>query len=137
MQTSLEMLAGKGFTLSRPRAVPSRTSPPQLGQKVLLAGGLRSLRDQTESEEPRETSIRSRVNRLFFITSPFPYLYSRKASYAQLNSSIYVSDRRILNIITFPIIPQKMAKASAVGTLILRHWAAAILSTAQITLTYS
>ncbi|KAG7674180.1 putative Uncharacterized ATP-binding protein MJECL15 [Nannochloris sp. 'desiccata'] len=36
------MLAGKGFTLSRPRAVPSRTSPPQLGQKVRLAGGLRS-----------------------------------------------------------------------------------------------
>jgi hypothetical protein len=36
------MLAGKGFTISRPRAVPSRTSPPQLGQKVRLAGGLRS-----------------------------------------------------------------------------------------------
>ncbi|KAG7672243.1 putative ATP-binding protein [Nannochloris sp. 'desiccata'] len=36
------MLAVKGFTLSRPRAVPSRTSPPQLGQKVRLAGGLRS-----------------------------------------------------------------------------------------------
>ena len=33
------MLAGKGFTLSRPRAVPRRTSPPQLGQKVRLAGG--------------------------------------------------------------------------------------------------
>ncbi|KAG7674485.1 hypothetical protein KSW81_000139 [Nannochloris sp. 'desiccata'] len=36
------MLAVKGFTLSRPRAVPSRTSPPQLGQKVRLAGGLLS-----------------------------------------------------------------------------------------------
>ncbi|KAG7667963.1 hypothetical protein KSW81_005881 [Nannochloris sp. 'desiccata'] len=36
------MLAGKSVTLSRPRAVPSRTSPPQLGQKVPLAGGLRS-----------------------------------------------------------------------------------------------
>ena len=42
MQTSLEMLAGKGFTLSRPRAVPSRTSPHHLGQKLHLAGGLRS-----------------------------------------------------------------------------------------------
>ncbi|KAG7670045.1 hypothetical protein KSW81_008183 [Nannochloris sp. 'desiccata'] len=35
------MLAGKGFTISKPRAVPSRTSPPQIGQKVRLAGSLR------------------------------------------------------------------------------------------------
>ena len=41
MQTSLEILAGKGFSLSRPRPVPSRTSPPHLGQKLHLAGGLR------------------------------------------------------------------------------------------------
>jgi hypothetical protein len=36
------MLAGKGFTLSGPRAIPSRTSPPHLGQKVRVASGLRS-----------------------------------------------------------------------------------------------
>jgi hypothetical protein len=36
------MLAGKGFPPSRPRAVPSRTPPLQMGQKVRLAGGLRS-----------------------------------------------------------------------------------------------
>ena len=41
MQTSLEILAGKGFTLSWLRAVPRRTSPPQFGQKVRLASGLR------------------------------------------------------------------------------------------------
>ena len=35
-------MAGKGFFFSRPRAVPSRPSPPHLGQKVRLAGGLRS-----------------------------------------------------------------------------------------------
>ncbi|KAG7674719.1 hypothetical protein KSW81_006146 [Nannochloris sp. 'desiccata'] len=35
------MLAGKGFTISKPRAVPSRTSPPQSEQKVRLAGSLR------------------------------------------------------------------------------------------------
>jgi Cdc6-like AAA superfamily ATPase len=34
------MLAGKGFTLSRPRAVPSRPSPPHLEQNVRLAGGV-------------------------------------------------------------------------------------------------
>jgi hypothetical protein len=36
------MLAGKGFTLSRPRAVPSRASPPHLELKVCLASGVRS-----------------------------------------------------------------------------------------------
>ena len=42
MQTTLEMPTGKGFTLSRPRAVPSQTTPRQLGQKVRFAGDLRS-----------------------------------------------------------------------------------------------
>ena len=36
------MLVGKGFTLSGPRVVPSRTSPLHLGQNVRLAGVLRS-----------------------------------------------------------------------------------------------
>jgi hypothetical protein len=35
------MLAGKGFTLSKPRAVPSRPSPLYLEQKVRVAGGPR------------------------------------------------------------------------------------------------
>ncbi|KAG7672513.1 putative ATP-binding protein [Nannochloris sp. 'desiccata'] len=67
------MLAGKGFTLSRPRAVPSRTSPPQLGQKVRLAGGLRSHQHLKASAAARSLSA---VN---------DQIFNRKEELAALN----------------------------------------------------
>jgi hypothetical protein len=74
MQTYLEMLAGKGFTFSRPRAVPSRTSPPHLEQKArFLAGGLRSRFQVTASAAARSLSA---VN---------DQIFNRKEELAALN----------------------------------------------------
>ena len=67
------MLGGKGFTLSRPSAVPSRTSPPQLGQKVRLAGGLRSRLHVTASAAARSSS------------AVFGKIFNRKEELAALN----------------------------------------------------
>jgi hypothetical protein len=67
------MLAGKGFTISRPRAVPSRTSLVYLGQKVRLAGGLRSRLHVTASAAARSLSA---VN---------DQIFNRKEELAALN----------------------------------------------------
>ena len=55
------MLAGKGFTLSRPRAVPRRTSPPQLGQKVRLAGGRSHLHLKASAASRSFSAVNDRI----------------------------------------------------------------------------
>jgi hypothetical protein len=77
MQTYLEMLAGKGFTFSRPRAVPSRTSPPHLEQKArFLAGGLRSRFQVTASAAARS-----------FLSAVNDQMFNRKEELAALNEA--------------------------------------------------
>jgi hypothetical protein len=74
------MLAGKGFSLSRPRAVPSRTSPPQLGQKVRLAGGLRYHLHVKASATARSSSAAARSS-----SAVQDQMFNRKEELAALN----------------------------------------------------
>ncbi|KAG7674197.1 putative Uncharacterized ATP-binding protein MJECL15 [Nannochloris sp. 'desiccata'] len=81
------MLAGKGFTISKPRAVPSRTSPPQIGQKVCLAGSLRPRFQVTASAAARSSS------------AVFGKIFNRKEELAALNEVFDDSPSELLIVL--------------------------------------
>jgi hypothetical protein len=81
------MLAGKGFTISKPRAVPSRTSPPQIGQKVRLDGSLRPRFQVTASAAARSSS------------AVFGKIFNRKEELAALNEVFDDSPSELLIVL--------------------------------------
>ncbi|KAG7674713.1 putative ATP-binding protein [Nannochloris sp. 'desiccata'] len=81
------MLAGKGFTISKPRAVPSRTSPPQSEQKVRLAGSLRPRFQVTAWAAARSSS------------AVFGKIFNRKEELAALNEVFDDSPSELLIVL--------------------------------------